>query len=42
MPTMSTPPAKHRPKLFKWRHFEPDITLLCVRWYLRVRHITGY
>src|SRR5437879_8166088 len=20
---------------FKWRHFQPDLTLLCVRWYLR-------
>jgi IS6 family transposase len=28
-------PAKHRPKLFKWRHFEPEIILLCLRWYLR-------
>ncbi len=25
---------------FKWRHFEADIILLCVRWYLRVRHVT--
>lgn len=32
---MSTSPTKHRPKLFKWRHFEPQIILLCVRWYLR-------
>ena len=32
---MPTLPAKHRPKLFKWRHFEPEIILLCVRWYLR-------
>src|SRR5947209_9211341 len=22
-------------KLFKYRHFEPEIILLCVRWYLR-------
>src|SRR5690242_16004643 len=22
-------------KLFKWRHFEAEIILLCVRWYLR-------
>ena len=22
------------PKVFKWRHFSPDIMLLCVRWYL--------
>ena len=21
--------------LFKWRHFEAEISLLCVRWYLR-------
>jgi transposase, IS6 family len=21
--------------LFKWRHFQADIILLCVRWYLR-------
>lgn len=21
--------------LFKWRHFETEIILLCVRWYLR-------
>ena len=20
---------------FKWRHFEADLILLCVRWYLR-------
>jgi len=20
---------------FKWRHFEPELILLCVRWYLR-------
>lgn len=24
-----------QPKLFKYRHFEPEIILLCVRWYLR-------
>ena len=24
-----------RPALFKGRHFEADIILLCVRWYLR-------
>ena len=22
-------------KLFKWKHFEKDIILLCVRWYLK-------
>lgn len=21
--------------LFKWRHFQPEILLLCVRWYMR-------
>jgi len=21
--------------LFKWRHYEPEVILLCVRWYLR-------
>ena len=25
---------------FKWRHFEAEIILLCVRWYLRVRRVT--
>jgi hypothetical protein len=25
---------------FKWRHFQAEIILLCVRWYLRVRHVT--
>ncbi len=28
-------PANQRPKLFKYRHFEPTIILLCLRWYLR-------
>jgi len=23
------------PHPFKWRHFQPDIILLCVRWYVR-------
>ncbi len=23
---------------FKWRHFEPQIILLCVRWYCRFSH----
>ena len=23
------------PSLFKWRHFEGEVILLCVRWYLR-------
>lgn len=22
-------------KLFKWKHFEPDIIMVCVRWYLK-------
>ena len=22
---------------FKWRHFEAEIILLCVRWYLAIR-----
>ena len=25
------------PEIFKWRHFEPEIILLCVRWYLSYR-----
>ena len=25
----------HQPNPFKWRHFEAEIILLCVRWYLR-------
>jgi IS6 family transposase len=25
---------KPRPALFKWRHFEPEIILCAVRWYL--------
>jgi hypothetical protein len=27
---------------FKWRHFQVEIILLCVRWYLRVRHVTDF
>ena len=27
-------------KPFKWRHFQAEISLLCVRWYLGVRHVT--
>ena len=23
------------PEEFKWRHYEPEIILCCVRWYLR-------
>ena len=25
------------PEAFKWRHFSPEIILLCVRWYLSYR-----
>jgi len=25
----------NNPSLFKWRHFEAESILLCVRWYLR-------
>src|SRR5512135_3433345 len=25
----------NQPNPFKWRHFQPEIILLCVRWYLR-------
>ena len=31
------PRRKDVPELFKWRHFEPEIILLCVRWYLSYR-----
>jgi transposase, IS6 family len=27
--------VKHNSTHFKWRHYEPEIILLCVRWYLR-------
>jgi transposase-like protein len=27
--------VKHNSSAFKWRHYEPEIILLCVRWYLR-------
>ena len=26
---------KPRPALFKWRHYEPEIIVCAVRWYLR-------
>lgn len=26
---------KHSSSPFKWRHYEPEIILLCVRWYCR-------
>ena len=29
------PMIKPRPALFKWRHFEPEIIVCAVRWYLR-------
>jgi transposase-like protein len=32
----------NQPSLFKWRHFEAEIILLCVRWYVRVRHVTDF
>lgn len=28
-------PTEPQPKLFKYRHFEASLILLCVRWYLR-------
>lgn len=28
-------PIQNQPKLFKYRHFEASIILLCLRWYLR-------
>jgi transposase, IS6 family len=27
--------SDHNQHLFKWRHFQSDIILLCIRWYLR-------
>ncbi|GHP00029.1 hypothetical protein KSF_100760 [Reticulibacter mediterranei] len=27
--------SHHNQNPFKWRHFQSDIILLCVRWYLR-------
>jgi len=27
--------SNQSPSPFKWRHFQPDIILLCIRWYLR-------
>ena len=32
----------NHPSPFKWRHFEAEIIVLCVRWYLRVRHVTDF
>ena len=29
--------GKRVPTEFKWRHFSPEIILLCVRWYLTYR-----
>lgn len=26
---------KRTPSPFKWRHYAPDVILLCVRWYCR-------
>ena len=31
--------VKHNSSSFKWRHFEPTIILLCVRWYCRYQLI---
>jgi IS6 family transposase len=27
--------TRNQPKLFKYRHYQAEIILLCVRWYLR-------
>ncbi len=35
MPTQPTQPTQHQPKLFKYRHYQAEIILLCLRWYLR-------
>lgn len=35
MPIQLTQPIQSRPKLFKYRHYEAEIILLCIRWYLR-------
>ncbi len=35
MPVKDARPAKQQPKLFKYCHFEDEIILLCLRWYLR-------
>jgi transposase, IS6 family len=32
---MPAQPASQRPKLFKYRHYQAEIILLCLRWYLR-------
>jgi transposase-like protein len=32
---MPAEPTKPQPRLFKYRHFEASLILLCVRWYLR-------
>jgi len=29
--------SKHRTEDFKWRHYQGEIIILCVRWYLRYR-----
>lgn len=31
--------SKHTSLDFKWRHYEGELILLCVRWYLRYRSI---
>ena len=30
---------KQRKSPFKWRHFEPTVILLCVRWYCKLRRV---
>jgi transposase-like protein len=30
------------PSLFKWRHFEAEIILCAVRWYLRSLNLSGF
>ena len=33
--TLQVSMIKTRPALFKWRHFEPEVIVCAVRWYLR-------
>jgi len=35
MPTQPTQPIQGQPTLFKYRHYQAEIILLCLRWYLR-------
>lgn len=32
---------KRTPSPFKWRHYAPDVILLCVRWYRRYQLWSG-